>query len=171
MRASAAGMESSASCGGSADTARRVRSPDRDEHGSRRNFAIGNAGPAAAAIGLAGARIAAKDPVGVGQGRPRSSAVAATVCHIGMGCSHQTKVCGAHVIEARRGCHAQYPAGTLDLAAFDELDFERGEVHGWHRSDAAEAQSAPICGIKRLETAIDVVQSIGPEKKDEVQYD
>src|SRR5262245_64693535 len=118
---------------------------------------------------MAGARIAAKNPVGVGQGRHCSGTVVGMVCRIGMGCSRQTVECGAHLIEARRGCDAQYAASMLDLAAFEHLDLERGEVCGRHRSDAAEAQSAPVRGVKRLETAVDFAESIGLDKKHKVQ--
>src|SRR5499433_1200610 len=88
-----------------------------------------------------------------------------------MGRSRQTAVRAAHIIEARRRRDAQYAAGTLHLAAFEALDFERGEVCGRHRSDAAKAQSGAVRGVERLETAVDFAQSVDLEKKDEVQDD
>src|SRR5262252_2961782 len=88
-----------------------------------------------------------------------------------MGRSRQAAVCAAHIVDARRRRDAQYAAGTLHLVAFEALDFERGEVCGRHRSDAAKAQSGAVRGVERLETAVDFAQSVDLEKKDEVQDD
>src|SRR6516162_5100812 len=86
-----------------------------------------------------------------------------------MGRSRQPAVCAAHIIDARRRRDAQYAAGTLHLVAFEALDFERGEVCGRHRSDAAKAQSGAVRGVERLETAVDFAQSVDLEKKKDVE--
>src|SRR5262245_38897611 len=86
-----------------------------------------------------------------------------------MGRACQAAVCGAHVREARRGCDSQHAAGTLDLAVFEELDLERGEVCGRHWADATEVQSTAVRGVERLETMIDFTESIDLDENDELQ--
>src|SRR5215475_11581217 len=164
MRGSTADMRSSAFGGDPGDAALGGLSADRHEYGLRRNIEAGDRA-AALAVGFAGARIARKDLVAVGQRRHRSSTVVTTACRIRMGRSRQAAVGGAHLIGARRACDPQYAAGTLDLAALEELDLDGGKARRRHRPDAAEAQSAPVRGIKRLETAVDFTQSVGLEKE------